>query len=162
MGIGKGACQISNLVIGLQHLTYLFWNFTESPDNLQIFVAMDGTLCLSHRQGNHRQHRHLSRKGLCRGHTNLWSHMNIGTRISRSGDAAANGITDTIDEGPLRLRKLYGSQRISRLTTLRDGNHHIIFRDNRIPVSELTGILHLHRNTTQAFDNLLTNQTGMP
>ena len=118
MGISKGTCQILHFLIGFQHLTNLIWYFTESLDNLQVFIAFDSTLCLTHCQRYHGEHCHLSGKGLRGSHTNLRSHMDVSTCIRITGDAAANGIADTIDKGSAFLRQLHGSQCICRLTTL--------------------------------------------
>ena len=58
MSISKGTREVGHLVVGLQHLTDLVGNLTESPHNLQVFITMDGTLSLTHRQRDHRRHRH--------------------------------------------------------------------------------------------------------
>ena len=109
MGISKGTCQIGNLIVRLQHLTDLIRNLTQSLHNLQIFVTFDGSFGFSHCQRNHRQHSHLTCKGLCGSHTNLRTYVNIGTRISGAGNTRTDGVTDTIDECTFLLGQLYGS-----------------------------------------------------
>ena len=88
--------------------------------------------------------------------------MDIGSRIRRTGNTAANGITDTVDEGPMFLGQLYSSQRVGRLTTLRDGNDDITLTDDRIPVPELRSVLHFHRYPTESLYQLLADESCMP
>ena len=137
MGISKGTRKVGHLLIRLQHLTDLHGNLTQTLHDPQIFITVDSPLCLSHGQGNHREHRHLTSKRLGRSHTNLRSYMDIGTSIGGPGYTAADGITDTIDKGATLLGQLNGSQGIGRLTTLRDGNDHIALANHRITISEL-------------------------
>ena len=162
MGIGKGTRQVGHLIVGLQHLTNHLWHLVQSLDNLEILLAVDGSLGLSQCQRKHRKHSHLTGKGLRRGYTYLWSYMDVSTCIGSTRNRRTDGITDAIDESALLLSELDGSQRIGCLTTLRDGDHHIVLRHNRIAIAELRSILHLDGNTTQRLDNLLADESGMP
>ena len=88
--------------------------------------------------------------------------MDIGTSVRRTGDATADGITDAVDEGPMLLSQLHGSQRVGCLTALRDGNHHIALAHDGIPVSELRCVLYFHRYATEGLYQLLTDESCMP
>ena len=162
MGIGKGTRQVGHLIIGLQHLLDDLWHLVQSLDNLEILLAVDGSLGLSQCQRKHGKHSHLTSKGLGRSYTNLRTYMDISTCIGSTRNRRTDGITDAIDESALLLSELDGSQRIGCLTTLRDGDHHIVLRHNRIAIAELRSILHLDGNTTQRLDNLLADESSMP
>ena len=137
VGIGKGTRQVGHLIVGLQHLTNHLWHLVQSLDNLEILLAVDGSLGLSQCQRKHRKHSHLTGKGLRRGYTYLWSYMDVSTCIGSTRNRRTDGIADAIDESTFLLSELDGSQRISCLTTLRDGNHHIVLRHDRIAIAEL-------------------------
>ena len=162
MRIGKGTCEVGHFFIRLQHLADLHGNLAQTLHHLQIVEAVDGAFGLAHREGDHRQHGHLTRKSLRRGHTNLRTDVDIGTRIRRTGNAATDGIADTVDEGTMLLGQLHGGQRVGGLAALGDGNHHVTLADDRIPVAELRRILHLHRHATESFYQLLADESGVP
>ena len=137
MGIGEGARQVGNAFVGLQYLANLIRYLFQTLDHTQIFVAVNSPTSLTQSQRNHGEYGDLTREGLSRSDTYLRAYVDIGTRIRCSGDAAANGIADSVNKGTTILGQLYSCQSISRLTALRNGNHHIAFTNDRIPVSEL-------------------------
>ena len=54
------------------------------------------------------------------------------------------------------------SQGVGRLARLADGDHDVVGLDDRIGIAEFGGISHLDRNAAEMFDELLTDQAGMP
>ena len=88
--------------------------------------------------------------------------MDVGSRVGSPRNTGADGVADAIDEGSLFLCQLDGSQRVGRLTALRDGNHYILLCHHWVTVAELRGILHLARDTAQALEELLADETRMP
>ena len=88
--------------------------------------------------------------------------MDIGTRIGGTGNAGANGITDTVNEGSAFLGQLDGSKGIGRFTTLGNGNDHVVLRNDRIAIAELGGIFYFNGNATERLDELLAYQTSVP
>ena len=162
VGVGKRPCEVGHLVVRLQHLADLHGNLAESLHDLQILLTVHRALRLAHRQGNHREHGHLTCERLRRSHADLRAHVDIRTRVCGSWDARTDGVADAVDEGTLLLGQLHGSQRVGRLTALRDGNHHVALAHHGIPVSELRGVLHLHRNAAERLDDLLAYQSRVP
>ena len=88
--------------------------------------------------------------------------MDVCSCIGSTRNTGANGIANAIDERPSILSQLDGSQRIGRLTTLRDGNDNITFSYYGIPVTELRSVLHLAGNAAEGFYQLFTNESCMP
>ena len=81
MRVSKGTCEVTNLVVGLQHLADDIGNVVQFANHLQIFLTVDGALGLTHSQCNHGEHGDLPREGLRRSDTNLRTYMDVGTGI---------------------------------------------------------------------------------
>ena len=88
--------------------------------------------------------------------------MNISTRMRGSWYAGTDSIADAIDEGTVFFCQLHGGQRISRFAALRDGYNDIIFIDDRVSVSKFGRIFHFDRNAAKTFNNLLSDESGVP
>ena len=88
--------------------------------------------------------------------------MDIGACICITGNAAAYGIDNAKDKRTFASCELNGSKGIGRFATLRDGKNNIIRADDRIPISELRGILNLHGYLTEGLEELLANEASVP
>ena len=110
----------------------------------------------------HGENRQLTCKCFCRSHANLWAYMDICACIRISCNAATYGIDNAKDKGALATGQLDGGKGIGGFATLRDSKDHIIRVDDRIPVSELRGILNLHWYLAEGFEELFANETCVP
>jgi hypothetical protein len=88
--------------------------------------------------------------------------MDIGAGIGIAGNAAAYGIDNAKDKGALAAGQLDGGKGISRFATLRDGKDDIIGTDDGIAVTELGGVLYLHRYLAEGLEELLANEASVP
>ena len=158
----KRTAQVSYLIVQLQHFLHLGRNVPELLCNLLIFAFADGSLLLTDGECQEDENGNLTGERLGRGNTNLWTYVNIGTRICLSCDGRTDGVTDTIDKRPALLGKLDGCQGISGLTTLRNGDDNIVLRYHRIAVTELRCIFHFHRDAAIILNHLLADESGMP
>ena len=88
--------------------------------------------------------------------------MDIGACICITGNAAAYGIDNAKDKRTFASCELNGSKGIGRFTTLRDGKDHVIIVNDRIPITELRGILYLHWHLAESLKELLANKACVP
>ena len=129
---------------------------------MQIFLTIDGALGLAHSQRNHSEHGDLTREGFRGSDTYLRTYVDVGTGIGGTGNGRADGVADTVDEGTFFLCQLDGSQRVGRLTRLRDGNDHVVLGDYGVTIAEFGGVLHLTGNATERLEELLADESGVP
>ncbi len=88
--------------------------------------------------------------------------MGIGAGIGSAGNAATHHVANAEDGCALALGQFQSRQGIGRFAALRDGNHDVALRDNRIAVAELRGVLDLHRNAGQVLNQIFGHQAGVP
>ena len=88
--------------------------------------------------------------------------MGKDTGIGLTGDGRADNIANPKHHRSALPSQANGSQRVCSLTALADCQHYVSLLDNRVTVPELRGILHLHRNTAEAFNQMLADEGGMP
>ena len=106
VGISKSASQIGHFLIRLQHFANQVRYLAEAFHYTNILIAFHRSPCLGKCQGKHGEHGDLTSESFRRGDTNLWSYMDVGTRIGGSRYAGANGIAHTIDKGSTLLCQL--------------------------------------------------------
>ena len=113
-----------------------------------------------HRQQEERGQ--LGGEGLGGGHPDL----RAGVGVERALALARNGRTQHVADGegpgaPL-LRLLHRRQRVGGLARLGDGEHERLLPDHRIPVAELAGQLHVHRQPSELLDHEPAGEPGVP
>ena len=160
--IGEYLGKFRYAVVQFQDLFHLVGNMPQLLDNCQVLPFVHRLFLFGKCQGQHGKHRYLPREGFGGCHPYFRSHVDIGTRVRGTGNAGTDGIADAVYKCPTAFGKLHGGQRIGRFSALRDGNHHIVAVNHRVAVTELTGILHLYRNTAEAFNQMLADEGGMP
>ena len=160
--IGERQGDALNLVVLLEDLLDLGRDLHQFADGFLIILLFDRTLRHAQGEGEQRQHNHLTCECLGGSYTNLGTYVNVGAGMCFAGDGTTYPIHDAIDESALLLGQLNGCQGVGSLARLADGDHDIIGLDDRIGIAEFGGISHLDRNAAEMFDELLTDQAGMP
>ncbi len=88
--------------------------------------------------------------------------MDVYSRISLACDAGAHGVDDAEDAGTFRLCQFYCSQRVGSLAALAYCYDDIGGVDDRVAVTELTGVINLHRYLAVLLNELLSYEPSMP
>ena len=162
MRIGERPAQIGNPVVQLQHLLHLLRDVVELPDDGLICFIINRSHLLPQSQGKHGEYGYLTGERLGGSHTDFGSYVDIRSCMGGARNTGADGVADAIDKSTIPFSQFDGSQGISSLTTLGDGNHHIAAAHHRIPVAELRCIFHLNGDATEVLDDLLTDETSVP
>ena len=88
--------------------------------------------------------------------------MDIGASIRISGNTTTYCIHNSKDKSSFTSGQFNGCQCICGFSTLGNCEYYIIFFDDWITITELTGIFHLHGYFAEGLKELLANQTCMP
>ena len=129
---------------------------------LLILRIGDGSLLLTNGECQEDKNGNLTGKRLGGSDTYLRTYVNIGTCVGFTSDTRTDGVTYTINKSTCFLGQFDGSQGICSLTTLRDGDDHIVLCHHRIAVTEFRSVLYFYWNTTIVFYHLLANETCVP
>src|SRR5690606_29337549 len=88
--------------------------------------------------------------------------MGISAGIRQPRNRGTDNIDDTEDCRTLLFGVFDGYQRISRLPTLGNSDNNVFVSDNGISIAELGSILHLHVDTAKLFNDIFSQQSGVP
>ncbi len=88
--------------------------------------------------------------------------MGVGAAVRLTRDAGPNHIADAKDMRPSFFGHANGGQGVGRLSRLTNGNQDVTFADDRVAVSEFTGIFDFHRNAGKVLEHVLRNEAGVP
>ena len=88
--------------------------------------------------------------------------MGIEHSVRFAGQSAAHHVHDRHNPRSLFLRLTRCGQRVRRLAGLRDRNKQIVFLDQRVAITELTGDIHLHRRAHHLLQQIFPHQPRMP
>ena len=114
------------------------------------------------RQCQHCQHSDLSGKRFGGSDSDFRPYVDIRTGVSGTGNRRPDSIANTIYKCSAAFCQFHSSQSIRSLTALGDCYHYILSVNHRITVTKFGSILHFHRYAAETFNQMLSNQSGMP
>ncbi len=162
MGVSEDLREFANPPVELQHLFDQHRNTAQVPRHAAEPLVVDRAAQPADGQGDHSQHGDLAREGLRRGDADLRAHVDVAPRVGGARNGRSDHVADAEDEGPLPLGELQRRQRVGRLARLRYGDQNVAFADDRMAVAELAGILHLDGYAAELFEEVLSDQSGVP
>ena len=112
-------------------------------------------------QGKQVQHTHLHRVSLGGGHSDLRPRIGVHHVVGRARNGAAHHIHDGKHRHAAALGQLECCQRVTGLAGLADDDDQIVLFQNRVPVAELAGNVHLGGHTGQRFNGRFAHHAGM-
>mmetsp|Transcript_6344 Transcript_6344/g.17042 ORF Transcript_6344/g.17042 Transcript_6344/m.17042 type:complete len:210 (-) Transcript_6344:924-1553(-) len=112
-------------------------------------------------QGEHEQRDDLPRKGLRRGHPDLWPRVQVDARVRLARDARAHDVHNSDGDRLELLGYLDRLQCVCRLAALGDGQDDVLGIDKRAAVAELARVLNLHRQARELLDGILCDHAGV-
>ncbi len=113
-------------------------------------------------QGQEIQRGELGGKCFGRGHTDLRPTVRVEHPVGFTRQGTADDVDDRDDARTFLLRLSRSSQRIGRLTGLRNRNEQVVLPDQRIAIPKLAADIHLNRSTNHLFEQILSDLTRMP
>ena len=88
--------------------------------------------------------------------------MGITAAVGHTRNRSTHHITNREDERTFGFGELDSGEGVRRLAGLRDGNDDIVFVDDRLAVTELGRVFHLHGYLRELLNGVHSYQPGMP
>src|SRR5574344_1956496 len=155
-------CDFGYTVVLLQYHFHFLGYDSQFIYDLFEFFLLNRVFCFGQSQGKQGENHHLTGERFCGSDTYLRSYVCVDTCIGGTCHTGTDGVDNTETQGAMGLRQLESRQRIRRLTTLRDGDHHIIRQYDRIPVTELGSVFYGDWDMAITFNILFTYQSCVP
>ena len=127
-------------LIELEDLAELVRHLGQTLDNLLTALLFRGAI-LAEREGKHDHGNELGGVGLGGSNTNLGTSVDVDTAVGEKGDGRANNVDDTDGQSAALKAVAEGTERISRLTRLRDEDAGVVTEDWGFSVQEVGGKL---------------------
>ena len=161
-GIGEYRSHRLDVFVLVEYLLDIVGHGYQTAQHFPILLLVDESFHLGQHHRHHDQYGDLSGKGFGGGYAYLRSDVDVGSGVCRTGYRRADHVAYAVDESPLAFGQLDGGQRICRFSGLRDGYHHVVGMDDRIPVAEFRRIFDLYLDAAEVFEEVFADEARVP